>query len=274
MTPRMAPLLSTCLILGLLSLAAAHAQDNRETQPDWQFFVSAGAFVSPTYLGDDSYQVSVFPNLAVQYRNRFRASLLEGMTYSLFDNNGLSAGPVARFNFGRDEDGSNPLGIGGETTDLVGFGDIDFTVEVGAFVKYRQQRFSAALEVRQAVSGHDGLVGEAEVKYNGTFELVGKRAFYSVGPEITYGDGAFNSAFFDVNPEQSDASGLPAYDASGGLNAAGVQALLLLPLTGKMTLTGFAGLSSLLGESADSPLVQQRGSETQGIGGVFFNYRF
>lgn len=271
------------IFISLLAGAAilpvpAYAQNSDETEDQgqnqgWQVSLSAGAVYNPIYLGDDDYQISVFPNLTVQYDDLLTASI-QGIEVNAINSDGFKAGPVARFNFGRDEDGGNPLGLGGGTDDLIGLGDVDFTVELGGFAEYSVGNFSAKVELRQGVNGHEGFVGDAELKYGSTFDAFGRTGFFSLGPEMAFGDKKFNSAFFDVNAAQSIASGLSQYDAGGGINSYGFHGSVVVPISDRFSVIGFAGYDQLSGDIADSSLVQERGSEDQAIAGIMLNYRF
>ncbi|QTD57342.1 MipA/OmpV family protein [Parasphingorhabdus cellanae] len=247
--------------------------EDRVQNEGWQVSLSAGALYNPIYLGDDDYQVSVFPNLIVQYDDLLTASI-QGIEVNAINSNGFKAGPVARFNFGRDEDGGNPLGLGDGTDDLIGLGDVDFTVELGGFAQYSIGNFSAKAELRQGVNGHKGLVGDAELKYGSTFDALGRTGSFSLGPRITFGDKKYNSAFFDVNAAQSIASGLSQYDAGSGMNSYGFHGSVVVPVSDRISVTGFAGYDRLSGDIADSSLVQERGSEDQGMAGIMLSYRF
>lgn len=269
--------LRSVLLLTVLTTFPFVAQAQEADDDDdsnWAFVASAGVLASPTYLGDDDTQISIVPNLRVEYRDRLVLGL-GGIEYSAIKTEHFRAGPVFRYDFGRDEDGSNPFAISGnDTTDLIGLGDIDGTAELGGFAEYTYNSFSAMVEVRQGVGGHEGLRGEAQVKYNAMFDLGGKDAFLSLGPSVTYGDDDYNSTFFDITAAQSAASGLSEFDADGGLNTVGFEATLFRPLTDKVSVALFADYEQLLGDIADSSLVQERGSENQFTGGVFLNYRF
>ncbi len=245
-----------------------------ETPSGWSFAVSAGLVVSPSYLGADSYQLSAVPNLSITYDDRFFASL-EGVGYNIINSHGWRLGPIARYDFGRDEDGSNPLAIaGGDTDDLRGLGDVDGTVELGGFLEYSYEELSTRLELRQGVGGHEGLIGEVEVSYDDALTVFGREAYYSVGPELVFADKNYTSAYFDVNAEQSAASGLSQFDAGGGLLSVGIHASMAVPLVDDLSLIGFAGYDRLTGDAADSSLVRARGSANQVVGGVFLSYRF
>lgn len=249
--------------------------DGYETNSEhgWQFSVSAGAVVAPHYLGDDEYQVSAFPNVTVRYKDLLFASI-DGVGINAINTNGFRAGPIAKYNFGRDDDGSNPLGLVDDTNDLVGLGDVDGTVELGGFIEYTIKQFTAKLEVRQGIGGHEGLIGKAELKYGDTFTALGMPIFYSLGPEVAFADANYNSAFFDVNAAQSAASGLPTFNAGAGLNSVGLHGTIVMPVTEKISVIGFAGYDRLMGDVADSSLVRLRGSKDQGIAGILLNYTF
>ncbi|MEM9573237.1 MAG: MipA/OmpV family protein [Pseudomonadota bacterium] len=271
----MKQVLSPVLILGALSILPieAYAQ-NDDTDSKWTFTVGTGVFATPTYLGDDDIQLSIFPNLRIEYDNRLILGF-DGAEYAVVRTDNLRLGPVFRFQFGRDEDGSNPLAITNtDNTDLVGLGDVDGTPELGGFVEYSLSSFTARVEARQGIGGHDGFIGEADVTYNHSFDLGARQAFVSIGPSISFGDSSFNSAFFDVNAEQSLASGLSTFDADGGINSVGVGVNFFRPLTDKISVAIFADYDRLLGDIADSSLVQERGSENQFTGGLFLNYTF
>lgn len=276
-------LIATSVFVTTLTIATpVYAQDEgigddrggqQEGPSGLQVTLGAGVFVTPQYPGDDQYQISAFPNIAIQYDDLVSVNI-QGVEVNVINSDGFKAGPSLGFNFGRDEDGSNPLGLLDPTDELIGLGDVDFTIEAGGFVQYSTGPFSGKLAIRQGVNGHEGLVGEAELKYNGTFSAFGQTGFFSIGPELSYGDSAFNSAFFDITPAQSLASGISEFDADGGLNSVGLGGNVVLPLGNNFSLAGFAGYDRLIGDVADSSLVQEQGSPNQFIGGLFINYTF
>lgn len=269
---------TTMLACACIFPTAAHSQvdetyGHNSGQEGLQISIAAGAVYTPKYLGDDEYQLSTLPNVTVQYDDVVTASI-QGIEVNAVNSSGFNFGPVMRFNFGRDEDGSNPIGLFDKTNDLIGLGDVGFTVELGGFAEYSIGKFSARAELRQGVNGHEGLTGEAELKYNETFPVFGRTGFLSIGPELTFGDNEFNGAFFDVNALQSVASGLREFDAGGGLNSYGLHASIVIPINDGLSLIGFGGYDRLTGSIARSSLVQERGSENQVTGGLMLSYSF
>lgn len=261
-----------------LSFALASEKDNEkknEADKGWEVTVMAGTVLTPTYLGDDEYQVVAFPNVRVTYSDRFFASLGEGIGYNVINGNGWRIGPLVKYNFGRDEDGSNPLSLSGDDTkDLIGLGDVDPTAEIGGFVEYEHGPFKGKVELRFGAGGHEGFIGEAEVKYSGMHYIGQLPIIYSLGPKIVFGDDKYNSAFFDVNAQQSAASGLSQFDAGAGLISFGIHGSLAVPLSDKMAIVGFAGYDQLTGDVGDSSLVRERGSKDQGSVGILMSYKF
>ena len=75
-------------------------------------------------------------------------------------------GPIVRVDFGRDEDGNGVFCIVGERTNaLVGFGDVDATIEFGGFVDYQQNAFRISAELCHGINGHEGFIGEIGFDY-------------------------------------------------------------------------------------------------------------
>lgn len=270
-------LLPTLSVIASIALpTAALAQDHRGQDTGLQITISGGIVSAPSYLGDDDYQTTVFPNISLSYGERLKASL-RGIEYTAIIRDNWSAGGILAYDFGREEDpGKSDLTISGDaSTDLIGLGDVDGTIEIGGFVEYGAGPIASRLELRQGVDGgHDGLHGEASVSYRGQFDMFAAPAFFSVGPKVTFADDAYNSAYFDVSETQSIASGISEYDAGGGINSYGLSASVMMPLSEHTSLVGFVDYDQLTGDVGDSSIVQERGSQDQVRTGIFINYTF
>lgn len=255
----------------------ADGPGGKPQEPDgFKVTVSAGMMSVPIYLGDDDSQILALPNISVRYGSRFTASL-RGLEFVPFDDNGWKAGMVLGYNRGREEvPGDSPLTISGDPSmDLVGLGDIDPTIELGGFIEYSAGPFSSAIKLHYGIEGgHKGIVGEANLSYRGRSKALGLPAFYAVGPAITFGNREYNSRFFSVDDEQSNASGLSPYDAAGGIQTIGLHASARVPLSKKISVIGLANYDQLIGEAGDSSIVQERGSNDQYSVGFFVNYQF
>ncbi|MDF1720789.1 MAG: MipA/OmpV family protein [Minwuia sp.] len=268
--------LGLAMLATVPQIAAAEGPQAKPPKPaGWQFSVGLGAIAAPKYLGDNAYSLSVVPDIRVAWSDRFFASVGQGVGYNVINADGWRAGPILKYDFGRDEDGSSPFSLSdGDTNDLRGLGDVDGTFELGGFVEYTYANVAAKLELRQGIGGHEGLIGDAELKYKRAFKLGQSRAIVTFGPELAFGSSNYMSTYFDVNAAQAAASGLTAFDADGGLLSYGIGGSLTYLVTQRVAVTWFAGYDRLTGDAADSSLVKERGSANQFGGGLFVSYTF
>ena len=112
------------------------------------------------------------------------------------------------------------------------------------------------------------------LRYKGRFQANGPPLIYSLGPEINFGDADYSNAYFGVTEVQALASGLPQYEAGGGVTSYGVSATGILPLTDHVAMTFISSYSRLTGDVANAPLVQERGSPDQAFLGAIVSYKF
>ena len=271
----MRPLTSIAVVsLGLALSAPAFAGDTAD-QTKWGFSGGGGAAVSPHYSGDDDYAVSALPFARLSYSDNFFVSVPEGANLKLFERDGVSVLATAKFAFDREEDGGAPFRIAGKrTSDLIGLGDVDASVELGGTARYKMGNWTLSAAARQAVSGHDGMVGEISASYGKMIFGYGPPIRVSFGPQLSFGDSDYMNAYYGVTSEQSSASGLREFKASGGLYSVGLSLSANAPVTERSSLFLQASLSQLTGDAKDGPLVSERGSPTQAFGGVFWVYSF
>jgi outer membrane protein len=263
------------LVLLIAALGVSERAMAQQPQNEgWRLTVGAGGLMAPTYEGDDSYRLSILPNVQVTYGDDFFASVQEGVGYRFVNTDAFRAGPTGRLKFSRGEDGDQPFAVtGDDTTDLQGLGEVDTTFELGGFLEYEIGGLTLGAEARKAVSGHDGAVLDLDASWSGRSMAFGPPLIWSVGPRVRVVDDTYTQAYFGVTPVQSAAAGLPVYTAGGGVYSYGVGGTAILPIDDRWTIVAFASYEKLTGDAADSPLVQLRGSEDQATLGVFVSYR-
>jgi len=244
-------------------------------QDDWKFTLGVGVLYKPAFVGSKDYQAMAFPDIKVEYKDRFFASPFEGIGFNVVNNDRWRVGPIMKFDFGRTEDDDNPFRIAGDKTNaLKGLGDMDATPELGGFIEYNHEPFSSTLELRQGVGGHEGLVGEISLNYTGFTEQLGKPIMYAFGPRATFADSTYNNALFGINSIQSTNSGLTGYSTDSGLVSYGIGAFVVMNVSESVSISVFGGYDRLGSEAADSPLIKERGDENQFMGGVRISYEF
>lgn len=245
---------------------APAAPDN--AKKDWNIQLGAGALYQPEYEGSDKYKISPLPMVMINYRDLvFLRGPMLGVNAITWrgpgPNDKLQIGPMARYQFGRDEDDSD---------DLRGMGDIDAAVELGGFITYSTGPWSAGVTLFQDVSGsHDGLTAKFSA---GNRMPLAPRLMLRSEISATWADDDYTESFFGVTSTQSTRSGMPEYHPQGGFKDAGISLDLDYNLTENWGITGRVGYKRLLGDAADSPLVEDRGSANQLSTGLFVSYKF
>lgn len=240
----------------------------------WTLSLGIAPVLSPAWLGARDTTLSVFPDLRINYEDTLFASIPEGIGWNAINADGWKAGPVAKVNFGRNEDeGGSPFRISGGSSALRGLGDIGASVEVGGFVEKRFGSDSAWRvrgEIRRGFGGHEGVLADASL----TYSLRAGRILVSVGPRASFGSQGFMQTYFGIDASQAARSGLARYEAGGGLISYGLGAVLVRPVGRRGAATLFAGLDRLGTPASHSPLVEQRGRRTQFTLGLGYGWRF
>jgi outer membrane protein len=251
------------LIICLASLASvpAVAQEAKTPEPV-RVRVMAGPQAYPAYPGADKVRVGALVGLDRARGDEpfaFEAAD-DSFGFSLVGSDGFSVGPVVNWQWSRK---AKDVG-----TDVPKVG---FSLEPGVFAQYDAGSFRLRAELRKGVSGHEGWTGTAGAD---AIFRDGDRWLFAVGPRVTWGDNRYNDAYFSVAPADSAPSGLPAYDAGGGIHAVGATATFLTQLSPQWGLYAYAKYDRLTGDAADSPLVLAYGSRDQLSGGLALSYTF
>ncbi|WP_158639111.1 MipA/OmpV family protein [Elioraea rosea] len=266
---------AAAVALGLLCLAAPvrlAAQelidrgDTIAVRPTtaWSLTVGALGAANPDYEGSNDYGFLGAPLIDLRYRDLFFLSSRDGLGVSLIRVGGFSAGPLLRYRFGRDQDDNDALR---------GLGDVGGTVEGGLFARYQAGPWVAAVNAAQGLNGggHRGATVHATLGYGGR---LGEAWSYSLGPSVTWASGNYMQSFFGIDATQSARSGYAVYDADAGFKDVGFGGTLTWRFWDRAAVTAIAEVKELLGDAADSPIVDQAGSSTQAFVGLALSYRF
>ncbi len=230
--------------------------------------LQAGGIVAvrPKYEGSDEYEVIGAPIVApsgttgygeggfVQFKG------IDDVRFRLLNLYGFEAGPVAGYRFGRDEDDADRL---------TGLGDVDGGVLLGGFAAYRVGPFAAFASYAHQVGGDDT---GGQLKFGGEsrFNLAPAVAITAtVG--ATWADEDYMGSYFGITAAQSARSGLTAYDADSGVKDVYLQLASDVALDDRWTLKLTGKYSRLVGDAADSPVVE---TEDQFFGGLGLTYKF
>ncbi|MDX2158154.1 MAG: MipA/OmpV family protein [Hyphomicrobiaceae bacterium] len=253
-------------VVGFIGTTAEASDDGRSWFASDGIGVQIGgmAVVSPRYEGSADYRVVGFPFAAPAFASsdgRFQFKGPDDIRLRLFDHSGFEAGPMAGWRFGRDEE---------DGTRLWGLGDVDGGLVVGGYMAYRLGILKPFLSYHHQVTGDDaGGVLRAGTEVTG-HAAHGVRVTGTLG--ASYADDSYMNAYFSVTPAQAIASvaGLPVFDADAGVKDVFLGISAAIPLADAWTLRIGARYAHLVGDAADSPIVE---SESQITGSVALTYR-
>ncbi|SNR58250.1 MipA/OmpV family protein [Paracoccus sediminis] len=139
-----------------------------------------------------------------------------------------------------------------DNPDLAGMEALGRAYELGLRVSYGMGPVMMSGSVRRGFDGHEGLTGEVGAKYR--TDLSDRVSLWS-GLSLGYGNGEYNDTYFGVDAADA-APGRPAYDIGGGFNKAAITFEARYALTENTALLGEVEYGKLIGDAADSPVVQ------------------
>nr|WP_298930575.1 MipA/OmpV family protein [uncultured Erythrobacter sp.] len=246
--------------------------------------VGVGAGLTPSYSGSDDYVVIPLPLIVGRVGGvgispngpGFNLDLLSEAPGAGPPETSFSFGPTFRIRGDRNGQIKDPV------VELAG--DLDTALEVGVQggvsfpgVLNRFDRVGISTAVRWDVLGaHDGMLIEPGISY---FTPLGRGSAIQLIGSASFVDDEFADYYYSVSPAQSTATGLPQFDADGGLNSLGVTAIATVDLDGDvlnggLNIYGVGGFSRLMGDAADTPFTSQRGNASQFIAGIGLGYTF
>lgn len=247
--------------------ALAYADQGQQTPDGYIASVGIGVAVLPEFEGAKDYTVAPIPILEVENYYGFNLSPLDGISYNLYTYEDWDSGlfialrPRAGLSSSRDEEG-NDLFSSGKDQYLRGLGKVDSGLDVGGELEVGYGPIISTLVVNQEVGGgHGGLTATLDV---GAMAPISERAMIGVNVSTTWADRDYMQSFFGINQSQAAASVYRKYDAGAGFKDVSIGVTGEYMLTGNVSLVASAGYSRLVGDAANSPLVQGAGgSENQ-----------
>jgi outer membrane protein len=238
-----------------------------ETAAD-NWTVAIGGAWLPDYVGSDDYRL--IPAAAIRGKIG-PVAITSRATYlyaDLFERPAegidIDAGPIAGARLNRTGK------IKDDVVDLLP--ERNTAIEVGAFAGVSLHDLTNPYDtlafrldvLRDVGNAHESTVISPNVEFSTPLSRT-TYASASLGAEFV--SGKFADYYFSISPADSLASGLPAFEADGGMKSWKAGLLLNQSITGDLTggisVFGTANYSRLLGDFARSPIVSDRGSRNQ-----------
>ena len=239
-----------------------------ESQPKakgTQVQLGLGAGVAPDYEGSDDYKgvPLLFARVAWESGMFLHLEAGSGLRVNLIPSPNWRLGPVLKYIPARDDVEDNKVDK---------LKDVDAAVMLGGFAGYDVDRWSVFVQVVQDVAGgNDGIVTTLGVGY--TIPM-SNQLLVNLGATTNYASGDYMSTYFGIDADNSRRSGLDTFNANAGFKDVGVGVLVQYWGWGNVGLRFRAGYVLLVGDAADSPVVEDRGDENQIFGGLMVTYRF
>lgn len=238
--------------------------------PEIRNYVAVAVGVVPDYMGSDDYTVGGAPAGLIKFGSseRYARLVVTELSVNALDSRTWSLGPVLNYRLARDDVDDNAVGL---------MRDIDGTAEIGLIGGWTwigdddpRHRFSITAEFLHDIGDtHEGYLLSASVRY---FQPVTRPLTLSAGATLTYGSSDYMQTYFGVDSDNAARSGLSQFSADGGLRDVRVPLLAIYSLSPNWHLSGGVVYSRLLGDAADSPVVDARGSSNQLFAGVGVAY--
>jgi outer membrane protein len=233
------------------------------------FGVAVG--MAPDYQGSDDYQGAVGPFGRYTFPNSERyVGLIATELYSnLLDHPYLRLGPAINYRFGRDD------GIDDEVVQEME--EIDGTLEGGlvaglTFVDRQEprKRFITTVEFLHDIGdAHEGYTLSLSARY---WYPMSQAVDITIGAGLTYADDDYMSTYFGVSGTDSVRTGLPVFDAGGGIKDFRIIPGVVVHLSRSWHVGAGVRYQRLLSDAKDSPVVDERGSADQWIAGLALAY--
>lgn len=221
----------------------------------WGVTLGAGLAAVPEYPGASKERGRLVPLVALNYERRIFVGPL-GIGVAAVRCGGFEAGPVLGFARGRAQS---------DDPRLTGLGDISSSATAGLFAEYSRGPLALSATARQAIThATNGLSALLQLSVRHVFPAA--RILVAIGPDLEFGNGDFQRTWFGVSPTQSAASGLAAYEPGAGINRVGLHAGLTYRAATHVLLRGFARISDLTQDAAQSPIVARRAQVVIGAG--------
>ena len=234
------------------------------------FTLGAGAGAAPDYEGSDDYELVPLWNLRA-------ANLYHPKTFVQV------VGPRLRSNFLPSDQWR--LGLAGQfikerddvdNDQVDDLEKVDPSVMLGAvggydFLADPQQDLVLEVEARQDVANDNGFLATVRGIYGGRL-TESWRFDASVGS--TWASEDYMSSYFGIDAADAARSGLDQFSADEGFKDVSFGGALTYRLFERWSVSGLASYTRLLGDAADSPVVDDVGNENQFFAGALVNYRF
>jgi len=233
-----------------LVASSALATTAQSAERDFQVSVGPGVVIVPEYPGSEDLDTLPIPALDLSYRDVLFANTRHGIGAWLVNREGSQVGGAISFRRGRDEDDSDRLR---------GLGDIDDSAVAQIFAVRDLGPLRLTAQLAQSIGESSGLTLDTSAAWR--FRLA-PATQVALGVRSTFGNSEYMRTWFGIDAEQAQRSGLPEYDMDAGIQSAGTFVGVNHQLSRAWAIAAVAGYDYLVGDAADSPIVEDDAKPT------------
>ena len=234
-------------------------------------FVAAGVSAAPDYEGGDDYVAA--PALLGRYNfseGRYLA-LVGGadaaragrLVLNVVPSSSWEIGPALGFRYERNDPDNDRVSR---------MDDIDFAAEAGGFISYRSGSWFGTLGIMADISDtYGGYIGDLQGGYK---QEVNSDFSFTYTASISYVDDEYMDEYFGVDSSDAASSGLPFYEADGGIKDYGLGISANYKFSRTWGLIAGFNYYRLTGDAEDSPIVDDEGDKNQYKAALALSYSF
>ncbi len=211
---------------------------------DWSFRLGPMGLYAPEYEGSNDYGFLVYPLVYVTGHNTVFVDPRTGAGAYLWNRNGVKFDVFTAYSRGREENSSS---------DLAGLGDIEDGATGSVVFEYGTMDYFFHTRYEQRYAGEET---GPQIHFGiGRNLALGRKSLLQPFVKATYSSSNYMQTHFGITPNQSE---LRAYEAESGFNSIGFEINAFYGLYRHWTVQALIQYNRLLGDAADSPLVEDK----------------
>ncbi|WP_336706658.1 MULTISPECIES: MipA/OmpV family protein [unclassified Cedecea] len=225
--------------------------------------VGGGVAFAPAYQGADKYRPTALYDLSIGYSHGSWGSVSlgnNGLSWALPLDEPFGVALLLDYDSGRDEVINT---LDGKDRTLKGMGDLGGALQAGVELSYLLDPFRSYVKVLQATKkrhygGEDlgrTLLAELGV---GTVTPLNDRFSLQTNLSTTWANSGYQRGYFGVTPEQAQRTAFSTWRPGSGFKDVTLTAALNYEWTQNIALQAGAGVTALVGDAADSPIVAKK----------------
>lgn len=252
--------LAVGIACGVMSSAGAANGAEPQAGSDWKISAGLGIYIFPQFPGSSRLQVLPFPVQDISWKDIVFSQGPDVLGVNALHGENYHVGMSLSFDF------QSRTSV--DDARLRGLPDVHYGPKLRLFADYTWWAFTGAAAVYQDIAGTgQGTTATADFLISAP---LGKLLF-SIGPGLTWANGAYTQTFFGVTPQESAASGLPRYATGSGLRDAHFTVDASYEITPHWSASVAAVVGRLERFAAGSPITERR-FDLNGMASVVYRF--